>query len=159
MSFEQCLFSGYSAQALIFTDPGLTHAPWRKRLQFLVARFVNQVTLSFGDFQPQTLNCARKSARKSIANLSKNKITCNFFCLRRLRILDERMPQMKIFLLYFCGHDAVFAMYPITSKKSIVTCVYQLCLLAFTKFNSLCRLGFTMPRCNYFSIQDWVRIH
>jgi len=44
------------------------------------------------------------------------------------------------------------------SKKSIVICVYQLWLFAFTEFISLCRLGFTMPWCNYFSIQDWVRI-
>ena len=77
-----------------------------------------------------------------------------------------------VFLLYFlttfesnksnhhhCGRDAGYALYPIMSKKSIVTSVYQLCLSAFTNFISLCRLGFTMPRCNYFSIQDWVRIH
>jgi len=43
-------------------------------------------------------------------------------------------------------------------KKSIVTFVYQLCLLAFTKFVSLRRLGFTTAWGNYFSIQDWVRL-
>ena len=37
--------------------------------------------------------------------------------------------------------------------------MYQICLLVFTKFVSLRRLSFTMPRCNYFSIQNWVRIH
>jgi len=55
-----------------------------------VVRFVNPVTLSFEDFQRRTLNCARISARKLI--------TCKFFGLRRLRrlrILDEIMPQMK----------------------------------------------------------------
>ena len=39
------------------------------------------------------------------------------------------------------------------------TCMYQFCLLAFTKFISLRRLGFTRPLEHYFSIQDWVRIH
>jgi len=62
----------------------------------------------------------------------------------------------EVFLLYLFGDDTGFALYPIMSKKSIVTNVYQLYHLAFTKFIFLCRLGFTMPRCNYFSIQDWV---
>jgi len=71
---------------------------------------------------------------------------CNIFYLRRLRISDEERKKEKnatneIFLLNFCGHDAGFAMYPKMSKGSIVTCVYQHCLLAFTKFISLCRLG------------------
>jgi len=38
----------------------------------------------------------------------------------------------EVSLLYFCCHNAGFALYPITSKKFIVSCVYQLCLLAFT---------------------------
>jgi len=54
---------------------------------------------------------------------------------------------------------ARFALYLLMSKKSMVTCVYELYLLAFTMSISLCRLSFTMPRCNYFSIQDSVRIH
>jgi len=59
----------------------------------------------------------------------------------------------EVFLLYFCGDDAGFALYPIMSKKSIVTYVYQLCLLAFIKFVSLRRLGFTpSTQCYLFSI-------
>jgi len=40
-------------------------------LQFMVAHFVNPVTLSLRDFQPHNLICTRKSARKLKANLSK----------------------------------------------------------------------------------------
>jgi len=127
-------------------------------LQFLVAHLVNPVTLSFEDFQPQNLDCVRKSSGKWKAHLSKTNYMRLFF-LWRLWILDEVMPQMRHSYCILCGHDSEFALYPMMSKKSIVTCVYQLCLLAFTEFISLCRLGFTMPRCNYFSIQDWVRIH
>ena len=66
-----------------------------------------------------------------------------------------------VFLLYFCDMILPGWICSVSNnvKKSIVTCVYQLCLLAFTKFVSLRRLGFTMQRGNYFSIQDCVRIH
>jgi len=82
----------------------------------------------------------------------------SFFCLQRLWILDEIMPQWSI-LAVFLWSWCWICFVSINVKKSIVTCVYQLFLLFLTKFISLLRLVFTMPRCNYFSIQDWVRIH
>jgi len=65
-----------------------------RSLQFVVARLVNPVALSFAEFQPQNLIFTRKSGRKLKANLSKKNFL-QFFCLRRLWNWYEIVSQTK----------------------------------------------------------------
>ena len=87
------------------------------QLQFLDARLANPDTLSFGDFQPQNLNCTRKSARKLQAHRVQNKPwNSRVFDCGNFGSWMKRCHK-RVFL----WHDAGFALYPIMSKSLLLS--------------------------------------
>ena len=150
------LKAGFLAKGIVLKHSMLRLQGWRMRhrgrsFQFFVARLVNPVTLSFADFQPQNLIFTRKSGRKLKANLSKKYIFSIFLPAAPLTLVWNSFAN-NIFLLYVCDMMLDLLCIQQCQKRFIFTCVYQLCFLAFTKFVSLRRLGYTIPPCNYFSI-------
>jgi hypothetical protein len=72
--------------------------------------------------------------------------------------LDEIMPQIKYSCCIFVVRMLDLLCIQQCQKVYCFMCI-SAWSFSFYHFLSLHRLGFTMPRCNYFSIQDWVWIH
>jgi len=111
---------------------GWLHASKRRQLQFLVARLVNPVTRSFGDFRPQKPALHPANLQENCKQIwVKNKWCAICFACGAFGSwmkLCHKWSILAIFLWSSCWICSV------SNNVAKVYCVYQLCLLAFAKF-------------------------